>query len=82
LAVELQSFAEKVFVLSRAGIYGRVDFRISCEDGLPYVLEINAVPGMKPAGLYACGAGLCGMDYDTIIETVVHSSRIKGGRNV
>jgi D-alanine--D-alanine ligase len=74
LDVELRSLAEKVFVATRAEIYGRVDFRISCEDGLPYVLEINTVPGLKPTGAYARGAALCGMDYDTLIKTIVYNS--------
>jgi D-alanine--D-alanine ligase len=74
LAAELRSLAGKVFVLTRAEIYGRLDFRVSCEDGLPYVLEINAVPGLRPTGAYACGACLCGIDYDTMMETIVHKS--------
>jgi D-alanine--D-alanine ligase len=75
LAAELRSLAEKTFVLTRAETYGRVDFRISCEDGLPYVLEINAVPGLRPTGAYVCGAGLCGINYDTMIETIARKSK-------
>jgi D-alanine-D-alanine ligase-like ATP-grasp enzyme len=75
LSTELRSISEKVFISCRGGIYARVDFRISSEDGLPYVLEINGVPGLRTKGLYAFGAALSGLDYDSMIQTIVSKSK-------
>ena len=82
LASEIKSAAQKAFMVTRAGVYARVDFRVSCDDGLPYVLEINAVPGLRPTSMYAYGAELSGIDYDTTINTIVQSSLYKWKNNV
>ncbi|MDR2493671.1 MAG: ATP-grasp domain-containing protein, partial [Spirochaetaceae bacterium] len=71
LAGEITALAEKVFTLTRAAGYARVDFRISSEDRLPYVLEINAVPGLKPSSPFVRGASQAGIDYHTIIRTII-----------
>jgi D-alanine-D-alanine ligase-like ATP-grasp enzyme len=75
LSAKLRTISEKVFLLCRAEIFARVDFRISSEDALPYVLEINGVPGLRPKGLYTFGAALCGLDYDAMIHTIVSKSK-------
>jgi D-alanine-D-alanine ligase len=75
LCAQLRSISEKVFISCRGGIFARVDFRISSEDGLPYVLEINGVPGLRPKGLYVFGASLIGLDYDAMIQTIVNNSK-------
>jgi D-alanine--D-alanine ligase len=80
-SAELQFLAEKAFAATRAHTYARMDFRVSSEDGLPYILEINAVPGLKPEGSYASAAGLCGIDYDTMIEKIIRNSLRDGNRN-
>jgi D-alanine-D-alanine ligase-like ATP-grasp enzyme len=61
----------KVFEVTRAKGYGRVDFMVSDRDGLPYVLEINAVPGLKPVSLYPQAAALMGLAYDDMIQTIL-----------
>ena len=48
----------------------RVDFRVT-EDGLPLILEINTNPCISPDGGFAAAAEQAGMDYDTVIETIV-----------
>jgi D-alanine-D-alanine ligase/UDP-N-acetylmuramate--alanine ligase len=75
LYYSLCELAEKAATVTRAEIYGRVDFRVSDEDNLPYALEINAVPGLKTKGLYAVGAGLFGIDYDTMVKSIVNTSK-------
>jgi D-alanine--D-alanine ligase len=82
LAAELRFLAEKAFAVTRAETYGRVDFRISCEDGLPYMLEMNAVPGLRPSGAYAYAACLCGINYDSMIETIARNTENNRKRDV
>jgi D-alanine--D-alanine ligase len=70
-AGEMVSLSRKVFQATRAKGYGRVDAMISAKDALPYILEINAVPGLKPLSLYPQAAARMGLDYDGMIETIL-----------
>jgi D-alanine-D-alanine ligase/UDP-N-acetylmuramate--alanine ligase len=70
-ARELEDFSRKAFDVTKARVYARADFIVSSEDGLPYMLEINAVPGLKPSSLFPNGAALCGIDYDDMIEIIL-----------
>jgi D-alanine-D-alanine ligase/UDP-N-acetylmuramate--alanine ligase len=68
---EIEDFSRKIFAITQAKCYARVDFIVSSEDGLPYTLEINAVPGLKPTSLFPNGAALCGIEYDDLIEIIL-----------
>lgn len=68
---EIEAVVRKAFEITRAKDYGRLDFIISKEDGLPYLLEINAVPSLKPSSIFPQIALLYGIDYDKLIETVL-----------
>jgi D-alanine-D-alanine ligase/UDP-N-acetylmuramate--alanine ligase len=70
-SAEMEDLSRKVFQVTRARGYGRVDFMVSSRDGLPYVLEINAVPGLKPVSLYPQAASYMGLSYETMIETIL-----------
>ncbi|KAL2173623.1 uncharacterized protein P884DRAFT_211390 [Thermothelomyces heterothallicus CBS 202.75] len=53
---------------------GRVDIRLGL-DGLPYVLEINAIPGLRPSwSTLTKTAEFYGIDYDQLIGAVVESA--------
>ncbi|KAL2171203.1 hypothetical protein VTG60DRAFT_3514 [Thermothelomyces hinnuleus] len=53
---------------------GRVDIRLGL-DGLPYVLEINAIPGLRPSwSTLTKTAEFYGVDYDQLIGAVVESA--------
>jgi D-alanine-D-alanine ligase/UDP-N-acetylmuramate--alanine ligase len=71
---EIDAIGRRVFTVSRAKDYARVDFMISDEDGHPYVLEINAVPGLKHGSLYPYGAGLRGFKDEEIIEAILRNA--------
>lgn len=68
---EMDDLARHVFRVTRAKGYARVDFMVSQEDGLPYVLEINAVPGLKPQSLYPQACRLAGIKYNSMIEEIL-----------
>jgi D-alanine-D-alanine ligase len=52
---------------------GRMDFRLS-DAGVPYFLEINALPSLQPgAGLYAA-AELDGLHFDAVIGAIIDNA--------
>jgi D-alanine-D-alanine ligase len=52
---------------------GRVDFRLG-DDGVPYFLEVNALPSLEPgAGIYAAAA-LEGLHFDAVLNKIVESA--------
>ena len=51
----------------------RVDFRVNPK-GVPFVLEINTIPGMTETSLYPKAAAQAGIDYDTLVERILESA--------
>lgn len=51
--------------------YGRVDLRIDEEDGVPFVLEVNTLPGMTGHSLLPKIAAHAGIDYSTLCERIL-----------
>ena len=62
-----------VFETVGLSVYARADFIVT-EDGTPYFLEINTLPGMTPTSLVPQEAAAVGMDYGTLCETIIRSS--------
>jgi D-alanine-D-alanine ligase len=62
-------------VFKRVGlaVYSRADFIVT-EDGTPYFLEINTLPGMTPTSLVPQEAAAAGIDYATLCEIIVEKS--------
>lgn len=53
--------------------FSRIDFRLS-EDGTIHFIEINPLPGLAPGySDYPMLAQFCGMDYDTLVLSVLNS---------
>ena len=70
-AVEAAALA--VFQAVGLSVYARADFIVT-EDGTPYFLEINTLPGMTPTSLVPQEAAAAGMDYGTLCETIIQAS--------
>jgi D-alanine-D-alanine ligase len=72
LAAELQGLAVRAFEAIGGLDVARVDFRLG-EDGRPYLLEINTLPGLNPTYsdivLAARGEGV---SYDALIQQILH----------
>ena len=62
-----------VFRTIGLSVYSRADFIVT-EDGTPYFLEINTLPGMTPTSLVPQEAAAVGIDYPTLCETIIESS--------
>ncbi|HME92553.1 MAG TPA: ATP-grasp domain-containing protein, partial [Myxococcaceae bacterium] len=70
---QIRAEAQKVFQILDCRDLGRIDFRLSA-DGVPYFLEINALPSLEPgAGIYAAAA-LEGLQFDGVISAIVNSA--------
>ena len=62
-----------VFKTIGLAVYSRADFIVT-EDGTPYFLEINTLPGMTPTSLVPQEAAAVGIDYPTLCETIIEAS--------
>lgn len=65
--------AKKVFEVVGLAVYSRADFIVT-EDGTPYFLEINTLPGMTPTSLVPQEAAAAGIDYGTLCEIIIEKS--------
>ena len=65
--------AKKVFEITGAKGVARVDFMVDREN-IPYVLEINAVPGLKKSSLMPQEAALAGIEYEDMIEDILRAA--------
>jgi D-alanine-D-alanine ligase len=54
-------------------VYSRTDF-ILAEDGKPYFLEINTLPGMTPTSLVPQEAAAVGISYAELCQRIIRSS--------
>lgn len=73
LSDRMMKTAQKVFEITGARGIGRVDFMVG-KDHEPYVLEINAVPGMRQTSLLPMEAGFAGIDYDDMVEDILKAA--------
>lgn len=74
LAEDISRTAEKVFEVTGAKSLARVDFILDEKEQKPYVLEINAVPGLKKSSLMPQEAVMAGINYDNMIEDILKSA--------
>lgn len=55
--------------------FSRVDLRLH-EDGTPYILEVNTLPGMTPMSDLPRAAAAHGIDYDQLVERMLLTSSL------
>lgn len=53
-------------------VYARVDIIVS--EGIPYLLEINTLPGMTKNSLFPKSARAIGLSYSDLLDTIIDSS--------
>jgi D-alanine-D-alanine ligase len=66
----LTAAAKQGFDALRLGGYARFDFILD-EDGTPWCLEANTLPGMTPTSLLPQAAAAVGIDYDELCERMI-----------
>lgn len=70
----LKDTAAKIYKALECRDFSRVDFRIS-DSGTVYFIEINPLPGLAPGySDYPMLANFCGVDYRTLILSVLNCS--------
>jgi D-alanine-D-alanine ligase len=70
LASQVRAAAETAFAACGCRDYARVDFMISSE-GVPFLLEINTLPGMKEMSLLPKSARCAGLDFTALVREMV-----------
>lgn len=70
---EVRAMAQKAFDVLNTRDLGRIDFRLSTA-GVPYFLEINALPSLEPGASIYEAATLEGVHFDGVIDNVIQSA--------
>jgi len=70
LATLLQDTAIRAFHALECRDWCRVDMRVGA-DGIPQVLELNPIAGLDPACWFPRSARAAGMDYPTLMQTIL-----------
>lgn len=70
LATILQETALRAFHALECRDWCRVDMRVGV-DGIPQVLELNPIAGLDPACWFPRSARAAGMDYPTLMQTIL-----------
>ncbi len=68
---QVKNIAVRAFEVCGCSGVSRVDFLIA--NDIPYVLEINTNPGMTDTSDLPAQAAVCGIDYDHLVDMVLHS---------
>ena len=55
--------------------FPRVDVILSA-DGVPYVLEMNTIPGMTPTSLLPMAAKQAGMEFDELVLAILKTAQL------
>jgi D-alanine-D-alanine ligase len=79
---ELRTTAQTVFRALGCRDFGRIDFRLSGA-GVPYFLELDALPTLEPGSSVYAAAGMEGLQSEEVIESILTGAarryKIRGG---
>lgn len=71
---EMMDMSRKIYDILQCRDFSRMDFRLS-EDGKPYFIEINPLPGLAPGySDFPMIAEFNGMDYKSLVRAVLESA--------
>jgi len=74
-ASQVQAIALRAHQALGCSGFSRVDVRLG-EDGIPYVLEVNTLPGMTPLSDLPRAAALVGIEYPDLVELMLSTATI------
>ncbi len=66
----VKEVAKGAYLLLGCRDFARVDIRLS-EDGVPYLLEVNTLPGMTELSLFPRAAAAAGIPYDDLVDLLL-----------
>lgn len=70
---EVEKMALDTFKALKCEAYARVDMIVT-EDGTPYILEVNTLPGMTKASLFPKSANGKGISYSGLLDLIIEES--------
>lgn len=70
---EVEKMALDTYKVLKCSVYARIDMIIT-EEGVPYVLEVNTLPGMTSTSLFPQSAGEKGISYSEFIDMIIEYS--------
>lgn len=70
LTEKIKDYAVRAHRVLGCETYSRADFLLT-DDGTPYILEVNTLPGMTPTSLFPDSAKTANMSYEEMIEKFV-----------
>ena len=78
---EIRRLSHQTFLVTGARDFGRVDFRIDDATGQPYILEINALPGITPRSDLTLMAQAEGWSHGDVVRSVLDAALKRYGMN-
>lgn len=73
LQKEVEIMALDTYKALKCQVYSRIDMIIN-SDGVPYILEVNTLPGMTSASLFPKSAASVGINYSGLIDMIIETS--------
>lgn len=70
---EVEKMALDTYRALKCSVYARIDMIIT-EEGIPYILEVNTLPGMTKASLFPKSAAGRGIDFSVLIDLIIENS--------
>ena len=64
--------ALETYKLLKCDVYARVDMLV--RDNVPYVLEVNTLPGMTKNSLFPKSAAGINMSFEELLDTIIEKS--------
>lgn len=71
LKSKIEVIADKCWKIFKCKAYVRIDIIVS--KGIPYVLELNTLPGMTKNSLFPKSAAAFGIDYSTLLDKIIEN---------
>ncbi|MDR9855140.1 D-alanine--D-alanine ligase [Paenibacillus sp. VCA1] len=72
LAERIREAAEKSWRAMKCTVYARVDMML--KDGIPYILEVNTLPGMTRTSLLPQSALAAGISFPELLDAIIEGS--------
>lgn len=69
---KVKDMAVKCYKLLKCSVYARVDMIV--KDGVPYILEINTLPGMTKNSLFPKSARSVGISFSGLLDLIIEHS--------
>ena len=71
---EVEEMALATYYALKCEVYSRVDMIIT-EEGIPYILEVNTLPGMTSASLFPKSAAGRNIKFNELLDLIIESSQ-------